>query len=62
MKQDDLGARAAATNVTIKMEDANALPESVESAPQGLDPTGTPKNLLPFASIDKPMSTSSNGN
>ena len=57
MKQDAHDAYAATTNVNIKTEDETPSPERVESASLGLNPGGKPKRLLPFASIDKPMST-----
>ena len=59
MKQDALDSYEAATNAYVKTENAKPLPERVKSALQGLDLARTPKCILPFASIDKPISTSS---
>ena len=59
MKQDALEAYVAAIKVNIKTEDDAPLPESVESAPHGLNPDGKPNFLFPFASINKPISASS---
>ena len=59
MKQDARAACTAATTVNIKTEDESPSPERVTSDPIGLNPETKPKRLFPFASIDKPMSTSS---